>query len=371
MNFLSIDIALQPNLQIKGMYKQMPGYFESFQKSKHIRDEQYKQLETYLAEKIEIAGEKRKHGFRPDFTTAEKYLKSICLYRERIKEIIGYPPPHTPVGPDCKEEFVGEDELCAIYRLFIKVAEGLTCYGIYMLPKDKNGKVPLALALHGAGGCPEMICNFDGMGNYNDASRKLVKQGYAVFSPLFSFRSYADADETEIPKNMRAILDKKAKWLGTSLAAIETFKLISALDYLIQKEEIDSNRIIAAGLSFGGFYALLISAIDERVKCCISSCYFNDRVLIEEKHYDDFYDWIWKGSLTGFTDVELVALICPRLCIIEVGKNDELFPVGGARKVIDDARHFYTGLGMDENLKYYEFDGGHEFNLGFLSELKI
>ena len=219
------------------------------------------------------------------------------------------------------------------------------------------------LCFHGAGGCPEMICNIDSTANYNDASRRFVNEGYIVFAPLFSFASYADGDRTNIPANCRVILDVKAKWIGSSLAALELFKVEKAIDYLQTREEIDSEKVCVTGLSYGGFYSLLIAAIDTRIKMCISSCYFNNRIKINEKHPEVFSDWTWKGSIEKFSDVELIGLICPRGCIIEVGINDTAFNVNDARKESVFARDIYKKLGIAHKFKFIEFLGNHEFNL--------
>lgn len=348
----------------------MEKFFEKFEHSKNIRHEQSNQLIDYLSKTVKVCYLKSEDKFNPDFSSKEKYIEYTEYFRKKLAMTIGYPPPSENSEIKAREEYVGEDELCYIYRLFISVDVSMECYGIYMIPKSLDKKAPLLLCLHGGGGCPEMICNFERTDNYNNASRRFLSEGFIVFSPLFSFRSFADEENTDIPRNLRDILDIRAKWAGTSLVAIETFKVIKALDYLLAKDEIDIENVGVAGLSYGGFYALIVAALEARIKFCISSCYFNDRILVNEKHPADFYDLTWKGSINEFSDVQLVALICPRLCFIEVGVFDELFPVEGARAMITKARKFYKELELEDRLVYKEFEGGHEFNLGFIEELK-
>lgn len=346
----------------------MEKFTEKYEKSKHIRDEQYNQLVSYLANQLKLAYKKREDYFTPDYSSIENYKKSIIKYRMDFLNIIGYPPPYRETAVKAREEFVGEDDLCRIYRIFVTVSEDLECYGIYMVPKGLKGKAPLMLVLHGGAGCPELVCNFDGSENYNDASRRFLQEGFIVYSPLFSFWPFVDRDSTEIPKDMRSILDIRAKWLNTSLAAIEIFKVEKSLDFVLSKEEIDSNDVGVAGLSYGGFYSLLIAAIDLRIKYCISSCYFNDRVVVNEIHPGELFDWTWKGAIEKITDAEIVGMICPRPCIIEVGINDYFIPVEGARNEYNRARKYYDKLGISDRLKYIEFEGTHEFNLFEASE---
>ncbi|HEY5584219.1 MAG TPA: dienelactone hydrolase family protein [Ruminiclostridium sp.] len=348
----------------------MEKYYESFDQSNKIRHDQYNQLVNYLSEIIKDGYLASDKCFNPDFSSIEKYSESSEKYRQELEKIIGYPPPHHIEETKIKEEYVGEDDLCFIYRIYISVDVNLDCYGLYLIPKAIGKKAPLLLSFHGGGGCPELICNFERTDNYNDASRKFLKEGFIVFSPLFSFRSLVDGENTDIPQDMRSMLDNRAKWAGTSLAAIEVFKVRKALDYLLTRDEVDTERVGLAGLSYGGFYALLVTALDIRIKFCISSCYFNDRVIINEKHPFDFFDWTWKGSINEFSDAQLVALVCPRPCFIEVGLNDDLFPVKGARSMLERASEYYTKLGIKNRLHYFEFEGGHEFNLEFLEYLR-
>ncbi|QGQ97758.1 hypothetical protein EHS13_24150 [Paenibacillus psychroresistens] len=341
----------------------MKKFIEPFQNSKWIREDQYLQLDTYLNKKLLQAEEKRENYFQPDFSSAQNYAASLGAYREDLNDLIGYPPSADDRQPSSREIYVGEDELCRIYRLFIHAADGLECYGIYMVPKKTNEKAPLMVCLHGYGGCPEMVCNFEGTFNYTDAGRRFVEEGYIVFAPFLIFRSHVDNDETIIPANMRLIMDERAKWVGSSLVAVELFKLRRALDVLESRTEVDSTNMGVAGLSYGGFYALFLAALDERIQLCISSGYLNDRLVINEKLNDHLFDWTWKGAINRFSDAEIVGLICPRKCIIEFGIHDDLFPVEGARKVISKARTYFDRLGLSKQLQYIEFDGGHEFHL--------
>lgn len=341
----------------------MSRYFEKLSQSKEIRHEQYNQLKSYLNIQLKKNEEKRKAYFQPDFCSVEKYLKSIEAYRQEYRQVIGY-PPSVEEAPLCgKETYVGEDALCSIYRVWIRASAELECYGLYMVPKALQEKAPLVLTFHGGGGCPELLSNFEYPGNYNDASRRFLAEGYIVFAPLFTFQSYADGEDTIIAGDCRATLDLSAKWCGTSLAAIELFKVEKALEYLLEKEEVDSGKVGTAGLSYGGFYALLLAALDTRIRFCISSCYFNHRVAIHRQHPHLFGDWTWNHSLAKFTDVEMAAFICPRLCIIEVGTKDTVFPVETAREESAKVNEVYERLGIPQSFQYIEFDGEHEFDL--------
>lgn len=53
-------------------------------------------------------------------------------------------------------------------------------------------------------------------------------------------------------------------------------------------------------------------------------------VLTKSLQTDAFLDWHFFGLLGEIADDQIVALVCPRPLLIELGERDELFPVGGA-----------------------------------------
>jgi hypothetical protein len=158
----------------------------------------------------------------------------------------------------------------------------------------------------------------------------------------------------------RMTLDKKAKLIGTSIAAIDIHNIIKGLDAILERPEVDKNRIGMMGLSYGGFYALYTPAIDTRIKVSVSSCYFNDRAEVfggggglPDLHFFNLLD--------TFADAQIVGLICPRAFMIEVGIQDKLFNIDGARRETLRAQQCYKKLGIEDSYQYVEHSGGHEF----------
>ena len=41
------------------------------------------------------------------------------------------------------------------------------------------------------------------------------------------------------------------------------------LDYLVERKEVDSNKLGCLGMSLGGIRASIVSGVDERIKCCV------------------------------------------------------------------------------------------------------
>ena len=329
------------------------------------REAQYEELVRYVEAQRDLADKRRECFFKPDLSSPQAYAQSIVPYRQKFESMLGYPLPGESVGQPLKDEpaihYVATDELGSIYRLVIPVSEGLSAYGILFLPHGK-GPHPLVIAQHGGQGTPELCSGFFGSDNYNDMTRRVLRKGFAVFAPQLMLWNPEFG-----PTFDRKHMDVKLKQLGSSIAAVEIFKIRKALDYLVQREDIDEERIGMIGLSYGGFYTLFTTACEPRIKACLSSCFFNNRFAY------DWFDWTWFNSGNTFLDAEIASLVCPRPLWIEVGTRDELFDVKYAGKEMEKVRRRYEALGLGHKFGYREFDGTHELDkaeegIAFLTE---
>ena len=330
-------------------------YTESEDAGNKYRYEQLHQLLTFIESQKNNADIKREQYFKPDFSTVHTYNESIEPYRQEFIGMLGWPLTNYSVNmpvPHVESEFVGKDDLGDIYRLNITALPGLTSYGILFLPKG-NGPFPLIISQHGGLGTPELCSGFFGSANYNDMTRRVLRKGFAVFAPQLLLWG-----EQFGPKFDREHIDMELKQLGGSITALEIFKVMRSLDYLLSRTDIDKNKVGMMGLSYGGFYTLFTAAVDIRIKAALSSCFFNNRYVY------DSHDWIWFNSANTFLDAEVCALICPRSLYIEAGKTDDIFDIKYVYKEYRKVELIYLKLGISNNLGYKEFDGGHELDKG-------
>ena len=269
-------------------YKEAPDAGNEFRKT------MLEEVEALVSKEQSEADKRRQEYFQPDFSSLDSYQQSTVKYRNKLKEILGWPLTELQTAssvPKATHQEVAEDSLSRISRVFIETLPGVHTYGIFFRPHG-NGPFPLAIAQHGGGGTPELISNFFGSGNYNNMTQRLLKRGIAVFAPqLLLWNS-----DTFGPKHERDIVDRRLKQVGGSLAALELYRIFRSLDYFSAHKDIDSERIGMIGLSYGGFYTLFASALDMRIKAAVSSCFFNNR-----KEYN-FVDWVWFNSANYLLD---------------------------------------------------------------------
>jgi len=103
----------------------------------------------------------------------------------------------------------------------------------------------------------------------------------------------------------------RPSWLvGRSLAGYRTWDGIRAVDALLQRPEVDPNRLAVVGNSGGGQMALLIAAADERIQVCAAA---HPGGPMENTYLTG----------KGLVDRDLLGLIAPRPCIFIVGDESK------------------------------------------------
>lgn len=269
-------------------------------------------------------------------------------YREDLKQMLGWPLNEKGVRtvPDATFEQVADEEKCTIYRVTIKVLEGLELTGLFF---KKVGTKPLVVVQHGKEGTPELISNLYGdTCNYNEIVERVLQEEVHVFAPQLLLWS----NETYQVEYDRIALDARLKRVGSSITALEVYGIMRILDYFEAQDYVSTFGMV--GLSYGGFYTLYATAIDTRIQSAVSCSFFNKRSEIA------WPDWTWYHSAELFDDAEIACLIYPRKLCIEVGKQDAGFPVQYAVETFEKLKNMCEKVGLDW-VKFIAFDGTHEF----------
>lgn len=176
---------------------------------------------------------------------------------------------------------------------------------------------------------------------YHMSGLGLVLKGYVVliFDPMGQGErsEYFDAN-TKKPLVQKCVdqhhyVGRPAFLVDWSLSGLRTWDCIRAVDYLVSRAEVDENKLAAVGCSGGGQMAMLITAVDERIKVCAAS---HPGGSMEQSYL--------LGQ--GLIDREIFSLIPPRPLRIIVG--DESGEEPGHRKKLEDIRLFYDGLKADK-----------------------
>ena len=321
-------------------------------------------VEQYLAKLQEESVQKR-----AEFITPEKLMDDPEKYRRQYCSMLGKPLTEydkyrdVPVVP-VEDTYVGEDSLCSIRRLRLDVGEGMIVYGLLFLPKEeykaKTDKNLFVLYQHGGGGTPELSASFYGVTNYSYAPRRIVARGATVFSPqllLWHAENFGDPFD-------RKRIDAALKQVGSSITALEVFCHMRCLDYFVTQPYCDPEHIGMAGLSYGGFYTLMTTAADTRIRSAYASCSFIDKLELNwyglDRSERSWPDWTWNDSANTFLDAEIAALVSPRAICFDAGDRDELFGSASAVREFERLKPYFAAQGAEDKIFLKTFDGVHE-----------
>ena len=186
----------------------------------------------------------------------------------------------------------------------------------------------------------------------------LVKKGYitATHDALcFSERQEKDEFYTAMKMLMH----------GRTLGFKYCFDVSRLIDHLVERPDIDPNRIGIIGHSLGGQEAIYCTVYDPRIKVAISSCgvakiggtnsVFSENIT----HNKAFYlPGLWAGSV--LMDMkEIVGMIHPRPLLMSHGIVDRIFPIEGVAEIDNWIQELYAHYGDENKIVTLRHAGGH------------
>jgi fermentation-respiration switch protein FrsA (DUF1100 family) len=151
--------------------------------------------------------------------------------------------------------------------------------------------------------------------------------------------------------NMRARAGSGGEYV--TLGVYEQKDLISALDYLCARSDVDPRSIGALGISMGGATVILAAAQDKRIKAVVDDCGFSDAPSVIAASFEHFIHLpafpfapvtIWIADERAGIDVDsvrpmdVVARISPRPVFIIHGLDDYVVPVDNSKRNFAQAR---------------------------------
>ena len=310
------------------------------------REEYQATLDEYLQNQKQKA-----ESVRAEFITPQKYKADPTSYHERFIQTLGFPLTQARETPTLyKKEYVATDGNVRIYRMQLLFFGTVKFYGIYFEQTENKESAPFIIAQHGGGDSAEIVSSIYGNGGtYKHLARRMTDKGANVFAPqLLLWR-----DDPYGSTHDRLATDGKLRQLGGSMTALEVYLLRGSIDYFIQNEGINADRVGVAGLSYGGLYALHLAAVDERVKACYSCSWVNDCYVHSRA------DWSYINAQNTFAVAETAALIAPRALVVAMGDKDELFDYKITQAECARVRPYYQIYGKDDKFKTVIFDGTH------------
>jgi dienelactone hydrolase len=151
-------------------------------------------------------------------------------------------------------------------------------------------------------------------------------------------------------------------WNGQVLWGMMVFDSLKALDWLVQRADVDAARLGTIGMSMGSSMAQWLGALDPRIAVTVDICCLTDyHTLLAKKGQSGHGIYYYVPSLLKhFTAAQINALIAPRPHLALAGLQDRLAPAEGLDIIDRELARVYTALGHASNWQIRRYDAGHQ-----------
>ncbi len=247
--------------------------------------------------------------------------------RNNLSSYFGEFPERTPLNAKVTGKL--EYEKYTIEKVIFESQPGFFVTANLYIPKGRQFPVPgVVFPLgHSDAGKSRDVYHMSGLG--------MVLKGYVVlvFDPVGQGERSEYINENNdwlvhMGVDQHWYVGRPSFLADWTLSGLRTWDGIRAVDYLVSRPEVDKDKLAAVGCSGGGQMALLITAVDERIKVCAAS---HPGGPMENTY------------LTGkrLTDKDIYSLIPPRPLRIIVGNESGEEP--RHRQYLEDMQLFYEG----------------------------
>ena len=149
---------------------------------------------------------------------------------------------------------------------------------------------------------------------------------------------------------------------GDALARYTIWDGIRALDYLLSRPEVDATRVACTGNSGGGTHTAYLSALDDRIKVALPSCYLTSwERLLETIGPQDAEQCIPNWLRDGLDHPDFIYAFGPKPFLMLSAIRD-FFSISGARSTYQEAKRIYAVMGVPEKFSMFEADDGHGYS---------
>ena len=281
----------------------------------------------------------------PHFTSLDEWNRRASHIRELILESAGLlpMPERTPLNANVFGEIPHPDYI--VSKVYFESLPGFFVTGNLYRPVG-DGPFPAILSPHGhwAYGRLENSATASVPGR----AISLARQGFVVFT--HDMVGYNDSQQLE----HRTFGGPRENLWGLSMAGLQLWNGIRALDFLESLPYVRRDAIGATGASGGGTQVFLLAAIDERVAVAapvnMISLHMQGGCLCENQ----------PGLRLDTNNVEIAATIAPRPLLMVSATGD--WTKNTMQQEYPAVRALYTLRGAADRVHAVQFDAPHNYN---------
>ena len=280
----------------------------------------------------------------PKITSVDGWKRRAAYLREHILATAGLlpMPEKTPLNPEAFGEVKYTDYTMS--KVYFESLPGFFVTGNLYRPSG-NGPFPAILSPHGH--WPYGRLENSTLASVPGRAINLARQGFVVFT--YDMIGYNDS--RQLPHTFGG---RRENLWGLSLAGLQLWNSIRALDFLESLPYVRRDAIGATGASGGGTQTFLLAAVDERVAVAapvnMISLHMQGGCLCENQ----------PGLRLDTTNVEIASTIAPRPLLMVSATGD--WTKNTMEHEYPAVRSVYTLLGAPDRVHALRIDANHNYN---------
>ncbi len=281
--------------------------------------------------------------------------------RETILEMIGGLPERTPLNARVVATL--ERPGFVIEKILFESRPGFVVAANLYRPAEGDGPFPAVLYPlgHEPGGKAYPL--------WQQMLGALAQKGYVALTwdPLGQGERVqfwdADLGRSKIGSSTteHTILGIQAMLLGENVAQYTIWDGIRALDYLLSRPEVDSERVAVTGNSGGGTHTAYLAALDQRLAVAAPSCYITSwRRLLATIGPQDAEQCFLPLLAHRLDHPDFALAFAPKPFHILSGIRD-FFSIQGARSSYAELREVFARIDQQQKIAMTEADDRHGY----------
>jgi hypothetical protein len=281
----------------------------------------------------------------PQFTSVEEWNARATHIKELILASAGLVPmpERTPLRAHVFDDTTRADYI--VSKVYFESMPGFFVTGNLYRPIG-DGPFPAILSPHGHWAYGRL--ENSAVASVPGRSINLARQGFVVFT--YDMIGYNDSQQLD----HRLFGGPREKLWGLSIAGLQLWNSIRALDFLESLSYVRRDAIGATGASGGGTQVFLLAAIDERVAAAapvnMISLHMQGGCLCENQ----------PGLRLDTNNVEIASTIAPRPLLMVSATGD--WTTNTMEKEFPAVRSLYALRGAADRVHGVQFDAPHNYN---------
>ncbi len=303
---------------------------------------------------------------KPSFAYDGKDLKTWQpKAKEILRGLLGM-DKFTLCEPDLKIEFEEEQKDFTEIRFTFQTEEGYRVPCHLLLPVGIE-KPPVIVCMQGHSmGMHVSLARPKFPGDKEDIETgdrdfciRAVKEGFAAVA--LEMRNFGEVSCNNYnPQCYESAMTNLL--MGRTTIGERVWDFSRLLDVLAQNfaDKIDMDTVCCMGNSGGGTATAYIAALEDRVKLAMPSCAmctYKDSIGAMNHCACNYVPHIAEYFDMG----DLLAMAYPKYYVQVNGKDDDIFPIGSAKKVFADGKKAYEEMGEGERCAHVIGHEGHRF----------